>query len=80
LGRSEGTLRIFLPSDIPGTSPPTSLYLPPICISLWAPALMLGSPCGGLLLYNKLVLAFGKKEKKMKYFTSLKEHRKSKTV
>jgi hypothetical protein len=41
---------------------------------------MLGSPCGGLLLYNKLVLAFGKKEKKMKYFTSLKEHRKSKTV
>jgi hypothetical protein len=53
LGRVRGPLRIFPPSDLLGTSPPTShIYLQ--FVSSWgARALLLGAPSTGPLLHNK---------------------------
>jgi hypothetical protein len=53
LRRARGPLRrIFPPSDLRGTSPPTS-YLLPVCKCPGAAAPVLGSPSSGSLLHNK---------------------------
>jgi hypothetical protein len=44
LRRVRGPLRIFLPSDLPGTSPSTSYSY-----HQWTPALSLGTPFSGFL-------------------------------